>query len=73
MEQALEKPGIVVIVKECRECRGMGIKIGRVRELPSNLPMSDGEKTVRIARECGKCVGWGIKIIRRRENPVETA
>lgn len=73
MEQPLEKPGIVVIVKDCRACRGMGIKIGRVRQRSSEIPMGDAETTARVARECLKCDGWGIKIIRRREKPVETA
>lgn len=73
MEQALEKPGIVAIVKDCGECRGLGIKIGRTRERSSGVPMGDGETSGRIARECGKCDGWGIKITRRRQNLVETA
>jgi len=73
MKQTLEKPGIIVIVKDCRECRGLGIKIGRARERSSGVPMGDGETSARISRECGKCDGWGIKIIRRRQNPVETA
>jgi DnaJ-class molecular chaperone len=60
--QPLERPGIVAIVKECKECDGKGIKIG-----PFDEELGD-----RIVRECRKCVGWGIRIMRRRENPVET-
>lgn len=63
MEQSLEKPGIVAIVKKCGECDGTGIKIG-----PFDEELGD-----RIVRDCRKCSGWGIKIIRRRQNPVETA
>jgi hypothetical protein len=63
MEQRLERPGIVVIVTDCRECSGMGIKIG-----PFDEELGD-----RIVRECRKCNGWGIKIIRRRAKPEETA
>jgi DnaJ-class molecular chaperone len=58
MEQSLEKPGIVVIVKDCRECRGMGIKIG-----PFDEDLGD-----RIVRECQHCNGFGIRIARRRDS-----
>lgn len=60
---SLERPGIVVEVRECRDCGGRGIKIG-----PFDEELGD-----RIVRECRRCVGWGIKIVRRRQNPVETA
>ena len=59
----MERPGIVVEVKKCDECSGMGIKIG-----PFDEELGD-----RIVRDCSKCNGWGIKIIRRRAKPAEMA